>query len=271
MLQFDLNVSILLKELPFLERFAAAARLGFGAVEFWWPTGEDLDAVAARVSDAGLAVALFNFDAGAMAAGERGLLNDPERQAQFRANVPLAIELATRLGCTRLNALTGKWLPGVPREAQLELVRENLRWAAEQAAPAGITVLVESLNTWENAGYTCTTTADTLALLASVGAPNLQYQYDVYHMQRMEGNVCATIAAHVAAIGHIQVADSPGRNEPGTGELHYPYIFAAIAATGYTGYIGLEYNPSTSSEASFSWLPADRRGPIAAESLHWKE
>lgn len=258
MLQFDLNISILLKEQAFLDRPDHAARLGFDTIEFWWPAGEDLNALATRIRDAGLQVALFNFNAGNMPSGDRGLLNDPARQHEFRANVPIALDLAQRLGCTRLNALAGKWRADEPREAQLERVRENLRWAAEQAQAAGISILVESLNTIENGPYLFSNTRDTLAFLDSVGAPNLQYQYDIYHMQRMEGNIAATIREHAARIGHIQVADAPGRNQPGTGELNYPFIFQAIAASGYRGAIGLEYNPLGSSEESLGWLEGAR-------------
>lgn len=266
-MRFDLNVSILLKEYTFLERFDQAARLGFEAVEFWWPRGEDLDVLARRIADAGLKVALFNFDAGDMGAGDRGLLNDPERQAQFRANVPVAIELAQRLGCTRMNALAGHWREGEEPEAQLDRVRENLRWAAEQAQSAGITVLVESLNRWENGPYLFTNTPDTLAFLASVGAPNLKYQYDIYHMQRMEGNITATLRTHVDHIGHIQVADSPHRHQPGTGELNFRYLFQVIEESGYDGWIGLEYNPMGSTEESLNWLPPGRRGTASVGDL----
>jgi hydroxypyruvate isomerase len=268
MLQFGLNVSILLREYPFLERFDQAARLGFDTVEFWWPAGEDLAAVARRIRDAGLKVALINFDGGDVAAGERGLVNDPVRQAQFRANVPVALELAARVGCPRMNALAGKWRAGEARDTQLERVRANLGWAAEQARAAGITVLIEALNDWENPGYLCTNTRDTLALIDSLGAPNVRFQYDIYHMQRMEGNVVATIQAHLDRIGHIQFADSPGRNQPGTGELRFPYIFAAIAASGYPGVVSLEYNPLGSSEESLAWLPPDRRGPVTVDALN---
>jgi hydroxypyruvate isomerase len=267
MLHFDLNVSILLKEYPFLERFDQAARLGFGAVEFWWPAGEDLAATARRIRDAGLRVALFNLDTGDMPAGDRGLLNDPDRQARFRANLPIAIELAQRVGCTHLNALGGKRRADEDIEVQLERVRENLRWAAEQARGSGITLLVEALNAWENGPYLFTNTRDTLALLDSLGEPNVKFQYDIYHMQRMEGNIAATIAAHAARIAHIQIADSPGRNQPGTGELCFPFIFEAIVASGYGGAIGLEYHPLGASEATFGWLPDDRRGAVAVDAV----
>ena len=267
MLRFAPNVSILFRELPFLDRIDEAARLGFGAIEFWWPAGQDLDAVVRRVRENGLEVALINFDAGEMPAGDRGLLNDPERAGRLRENVPVALELARRVGCTRMNALAGKWRPGEEREAQLDRVRENLAWIAGEARGAGVTVLLEALNAWENGPYLFTGTRDTLAFIDSVGAPNLAYQFDVYHMQRMEGNVVATIREYIGRIGHIQVADSPDRHEPGTGELRYGYVFDAIEASGYDGWIGLEYNPTKSTAESFHWLPGDRRGSISPGSL----
>ena len=267
MIHFDLNISILLKEVPFLERFERAANLGFAAVEFWWPGEENLSATAERLRASGLAVALMNFDAGNMAAGERGFLNDPVRQEQFWANVPIAIEFARQIGCPQLNALVGNTIPGESREAQMERVRKNLSRAADQAAAVGLGVVVESLNVFENPRYLLTNTRETLKLLAEVNRPNLKYQYDIYHMQRMEGNIIATLREHIARIGHIQLADSPGRNEPGTGEIHYPHVLAALDALGYQGYVGLEYNPTTSSEASFAWLPKERRGPVAVSDL----
>jgi hydroxypyruvate isomerase len=255
MINFDLNISITLKEAPFLSRFEHAARLGFTAVEFWWPADEDRAALVRQVRDLGLQVALFNFDGGDLAAGDRGLLNDPAREAQFHANLPIALELAHQLGCTRLNALVGRALPNIPRDEQLARVRNNLQRACALAAEAGITVLVEAVNTWENPGYLLNNTTDTLAFIESVGAANLAYQYDVYHMQRMEGNICATISAHAHQIGHIQIADSPGRNQPGTGELNFPFIFAAIEQSGYSGFVGLEYNPLGPFAESLAWLP----------------
>ncbi|GAC1361868.1 MAG: TIM barrel protein [Ktedonobacteraceae bacterium] len=268
MLRFDLNISILLKEFPFVERFAQAAHLGFGAVEFWWPGAELLPEVEQQLRATGLAVALMNFDAGTMAAGERGFLNDAQLQERFRANVPVALEFAQRVGIPQLNALVGKLLPGRSREEQLDLVRENLAWAADQAAHAGIGVVVEALNTFENADYLLTNTRDTLKLLAEVGRPNLKYQYDIYHMQRMEGNIIATLQEHIAHIGHIQIADSPARHEPGTGEIHYPRVLAALDALNYQGYVGLEYNPLNSSEESFAWLPQSRRDALRLSDLN---
>ncbi len=268
MFRFELNISILLKEVPFLERFPRAVNLGFGAVEFWWPGNELLPQVAEQLRTTGLRVALMNFDAGNMAAGERGFLNDPQHREHFRAHVPVAIAFAQRVGISQLNALVGNTLSHISREEQLDTVRENLVWAADQAAEAGIGVVVESLNTFENPEYLLSNTRDTLKLLDEVGRPNLKYQYDVYHMQRMEGNIIATLQENIARIGHIQVADSPDRHEPGTGEIHYPHVLAALDALTYQGYIGLEYNPSTNSEASFAWLPPQKQAGLAVADLH---
>ncbi len=264
MLRFDLNISFLLKEVPFLERFERAVSLGFGAVEFPWPGDENLASIVERVRETGLKVVLMNFDAGDMASGERGFLNDASRKEWLRARVPRAIEFAAQIGCPQLNALVGNMIPGKSREEQIDLVRENLAWVADYAATAAIGVVVEALNSFENPRYLLTNTRDTLKLLAEVDRPNLKYQYDMYHMQRMEGNVIATLRGHVEQIGHIQIADSPDRHEPGTGEIHYPHVLAALDTLKYQGYVGLEYNPTASSEA---WLPGNRRGEIAVSDL----
>ncbi len=267
MLRFDLNLSITMPGLPWRERFDGAARLGFDAVELWWPDAEHRPLIPRLATDAGVRVVHFNLDGGDLAAGERGLLNDPARLPAFRAGVPEALELAAALGCTRLHALVGRLLPGESRESQLARAREAVAWLCEQAAPLGVTILVEALNTWETPGYLLASTAEALAFIDAVGAPNLAYQYDVYHMQRMEGNIAATIAAHAARMGHIQVADSPGRGQPGTGELRFPFIFEAIAASGYDGYIGVEFVPRGPLAAALAWLPPDRRGPIAPAQI----
>jgi hydroxypyruvate isomerase len=215
--------------------------------------------VSRSIKASGVEVALFNFDAGNMPAGDRGLLNDPDRQKQMRENVQVALDLAHSVGCRRLNALAGKERLGEGKESQLNRVADNLAWIAEQARPAGVTVMVEALNTFENGPYLLASTKDALALMDRVGAPNIRYQFDIYHMQRMEGNITATLRSSIARIGHMQVADSPGRNQPGTGELNYRYIFQEIENLGYDGWIGLEYNPRGSSEESLSWLPEERR------------
>jgi hydroxypyruvate isomerase len=266
-MRFSANVSILFKEVPFLERFDRAAEAGFSAVEFWWPAGEDLGEVEAAVKGANLEVALFNFDAGDMPSGERGLVSDPERTGQFRENVPVALELARRLGCRRMNVLAGHEKVGMSREEQLSVARENVAFAADAARDAGVTVLVEAVNTFENGPYLLHTTGQAVEFVNNIGRENVKLQHDLYHMQRMEGNLVANLREHIERIGHVQVADSPGRGEPGTGEIHYPFVLAALEDLGYEGYVGLEYNPTTSTtEESFYWLPRELRNGEAAVS-----
>ena len=267
-MRFSVNISILYTEVPFLERFARAAASGFGAVEFWWPRGENLGKVEDAARDAGVDVVLFNFDAGDMPSGDRGLLSDPARQAEFRANVPVALGLAERLGCIRLNALVGLAQFGLDRDEQLALARENVVWAADQAAQIGASVLIEAVNTFENGPYLLSRTPDAADFVRSVARPNVRLQYDVYHMQRMEGNLAATLSEHLPLVAHIQIADSPRRNEPGTGEINFGYLFRHIEELGYKGYIGLEYRPSSgSTEESLGWLPREARGREGAPAL----
>jgi hydroxypyruvate isomerase len=254
--RFAANISILFREAPFLDRFERAKAAGFTAVEFWWPAGEQLDEVATAAADAGLTVELINFDAGDMPGGDRGLVCDPERQQVFRDNVPVALEFARRLDCRRLNALLGHERSPEQREEQLTLARENIAWAADQAAEVGAQVLIEAVNTFENGPYLLHTTRQAADFIESVGRPNVKLQYDAYHMQRMEGNLTVTLDAHWPLIGHIQIADVPGRGEPGTGEINYPFLLGHLARKGYAGYVGLEYRPSTERpEDSLGWLP----------------
>lgn len=252
---------MLFQEVPFLERFQKAADTGFSAVEFWWPSGEDLNAVEAATQQSGLEVVLFNFDAGDMAAGDRGLPGDPQRHTQFRDNVPIALNLATRLECRKLNALVGLELPGAGRTEQIRLAHDNIAWAADEAQKVGVEICIEAVNTFENGLYLLSTTEDAAAFVSGTGRDNVRLQYDVYHMQRMEGNLVATLRKHIGSIAHIQVADSPDRGQPGTGEINYPYLLRAIEELGYTGYIGLEYKPTTpTTEESLAWLPRELRG-----------
>ena len=260
-MRFCPNLSMLFKEVDFVDRFDHAAKAGFAGVEFWWPSGEDLDQVETAITDAGVTVALFNFDAGDMPNGDRGLVSDPDRQQQFRDNVPVAIELARTVECPRLNALVGLELDGMDRGEQLALAADNVGWAADQAAGHGIEIMIEAVNTFENGPYLLSTTIAAVDFVERLGRANVKLQYDAYHMQRMEGNVVATLRDRIANIAHIQVADSPDRGEPGSGELNYRYIFAALAELPYDGWVGLEYKPTTeTTEDSLAWLPKDKRG-----------
>ncbi len=254
-MKFDLNVSLVLKEVPPLDRFERAARLGFGAVEMWWPPdGVNIHDLARRIRDAGLQLVTMNFYAGDLAAGERGVLNHPAKAAAFRANVPLAVEVAHGLGCPNLTAIVGQWLPGEQREPQLQRAADNLAFAAERAAAAGRTVLVEALNSLDNGPYMLTGTAETLAFMDRVGAPNLRYQLDLFHMQRMGENLVDSLRLCAPRLGHIQIADCPGRHQPGTGAMDWPALFRAIDGVGYDGWVGLEYVPQGPVEETLGWM-----------------
>jgi hydroxypyruvate isomerase len=253
--RFCANLSFLFKEVPFSERFRRAADCGFRGVEFFWPGAEEVDAVARAVADTGLEVALFNFDAGDMAAGDRGLAGDPDRIGEFRDNVPVALELAARIGCPRLNALVGLRRSGLDRDDQLELARENVAWTAEQARAQGATIMIEPINRRDNGDVLLETSSDAVAFIDSVEADNVELQYDVYHMQRVEGNLAETISSLLPRIGHVQIADPPSRTEPGTGEVNFGFVLGLLDRSGYAGWVGLEYNPSTATtEASFGWM-----------------
>jgi hydroxypyruvate isomerase len=268
-MRFTANISMLFKEYPLVERFARAKAAGFSAVELWWPSGEDLRAVEQAAVDAGVQVTGLNFDAGDMPAGDRGLVSDPQRRAEFRENVPVALDLAKRWGCGNLNALLGLRLPAIGIEEQLELARENVAWAAERAAAQGATILIEAVNTIENGPYLLSTTREAAEFARSVGRENVKLQFDCYHMQRMEGNLVANLREYLPQIAHIQVADSPGRGEPGTGEINYAYVFRQLEDLGYAGYVGLEYKPSGgNTEESLGWLPeSGRSGEIRASEI----
>lgn len=252
--RFAANLSMLFTEYPFIERFDRAAAAGFQAVEFLFPYGEDIPAIKDALSRNGLTQVLFNLPAGDFAAGERGFANDPSRTREFRDGVGRALEIAATLECRQLNCLIGLVRTDTPLDQQWETVVENLRYAAEQTAQAGVRQLVEPLNTFDTPGFLLTGTTQGLELLDRIGSDNVRLQYDVYHMQRMEGNLTATIAARLDRIGHIQIADSPARHEPGTGEIHYPFVLAEIDRLGYEGWVSLEYRPSGTTEASLGWL-----------------
>ncbi len=252
--RFAANLTMLFTEYPFLERFDRAAQAGFDAVEFLFPYDEDIAAVRDALHRNGLTQVLFNLPAGDFAAGERGIANDPSRVGEFRDGVGRALEIAATLECRQLNCLVGLELSGVPRDTQWQTMVENLRFASEQAESAGVRQVVEPLNSIDTPGFLLVTTRDALRLLDDVGSDNLRIQYDVYHMQRMEGNLTATLREHLDRIGHIQVADAPARNQPGTGEINYPFIFQTLDETGYEGSIGCEYKPLPSTEESLAWL-----------------
>ena len=254
--RFSANLSFLFTERPFLERFSAARAAGFAAVEFHFPYEFDRAALAEVVLTSGLDVVLFNLPAGNWAAGERGIACHPRRIAEFQDGVGLAIEYAKLLGCPRLNCLAGIAPEGVSHEKARETLVENLRFAAAVTRRAGIELLLEPLNTRDTPGFLVSTSEAALALIAAAGQENLRLQYDIYHAQVMEGDLARRLAEHLPRIGHIQLADNPGRHEPGTGEVNFPFLFAHLDRLGYAGWIGCEYKPSAATEASFGWMDA---------------
>ena len=250
MIRWVANLTMLFTELPFMERFERAARVGFRYVEYLFPYGLDVDAIAAELKRHGLEQVLFNLPAGDWAAGERGIANDPGRRAAFREGVEQAVDIARRLGVRRLNCLVGLRRKDVPEAEQHACLVDNLRHAADRLAAHGITLLVEPLNVLDVPGFYLTTTRQALALLDEVGRPNVRIQYDAYHMQIMEGNLTHALRTHLARIGHVQIADVPGRHQPGTGEIRYPFVLRALDEARYEGFVSLEYVPLGSTEES---------------------
>ena len=247
------NLTMLYNEVPFLERFERAARDGFTAVEFLFPYAWPAEELRRRLDGNGLQLVLHNLPAGNWDGGERGIACHPDRVAEFREGVATAIAYAKTLGVGQLNCLVGKAPAGVPDATLRQTLVENLRYAAAELKKAGLKLLVEPINTFDIPGFYLHGSAQTLAVLDEVGFDNAYLQYDIYHMQRMEGELAATMQKHLARIAHIQLADNPGRNEPGTGEINYAFLFAFLDRIGYTGWIGCEYKPATSTEAGLGW------------------
>jgi hydroxypyruvate isomerase len=250
------NLTMLFNEVPFLDRFEAAARAGFTAVEFLFPYEHPPAELRARLEANGLTLVLHNLPPGDWARGERGIGCHPDRAAEFQAGVDRAIEYAAALGCPQLNCLAGIAPAGVPADTLRATFVDNLRYAAEKLKAAGIKLLIEPINTYDIPGFYLNRTAQALELIAEAGSDNLYVQYDIYHAQRMEGELANTIKANLGKIAHMQLADNPGRNEPGTGEINYRFLFDWIDRAGYDGWIGCEYKPKTTTEAGLGWRAA---------------
>lgn len=265
-LTFLVNCSILFTELPLLARPAAAKAAGFDAVEFWWPFPEadpgpqDVDAFVGAVQDAGVQLVGLNFAAGNMPAGDRGLVSWVGRETDFRATVNVAVSIGERLGVRAFNALYGNRLDGVSGQEQDELAVQNLTTAAKSAAGIGATLLIEPVSGAPR--YPLLTAADVVDVIERVeaaGATNVALLADLYHLTVNGDDLDAVIDRYAARIGHVQIADAPGRHEPGTGRIDTDRYLRRLSDAGYTGWVGLEYNPSTTSERSFDWLPRSRR------------
>lgn len=254
--KFNANLTMLFNEVPFLDRFQAAADAGFKGVEFLLPYAFDKEQLAERLVRHGLVQVLHNLPAGDWDAGERGIACHPDRVGEFQDGVGRAIEYATALGCRQLNCLAGIAPAGVDPDKVRETFVANLRFAAARLKEAGIRLLIEPINTFDIPGFYLNRTAQAIALIEEVGSPNLYLQHDIYHMQRMEGELANTIARHLPKIAHMQIADTPGRHEPGSGEINYAWLFRFIDQLGYDGWIGCEYKPAAGTREGLGWIKA---------------
>ncbi|MDP1978482.1 hydroxypyruvate isomerase [Undibacterium sp.] len=248
------NLSMLFTEHAFLDRFAAAAQAGFKAVEFLFPYAFEVKQIAEKLQENNLQLVLHNLPAGNWEAGERGIACHPDRAEEFRQGVEVAIAYATALKVTQLNCLVGIRQSNVRAQESEQTLVSNLRYAADKLKAANISLLIEAINTYDIPGFFLSSTQQALDLIRATGSDNIFVQYDIYHMQRMEGELINTIKNNLAMIRHIQLADNPGRFEPGTGEINYRSIFAALADMGYQGWVGCEYKPQNGTVAGLGWI-----------------
>ncbi len=252
--RFAAKLTMLFNEVEFLDRFAAAASAGFKGVEYLFPYAYPKDELAERLRAHDLVQALHNLPCGDWDAGDRGIACHPDRTGEFQDGVGQAIDYAAALGCTRLNCLAGVAPAGAAPDRLRETFVANLRFAAEALAKAAMTLLTEPINTRDIPGFYLCRSDQALAIIDEVGAPNLALQYDVYHMQIMEGDLAPTIERNLDRIAHVQVADTPGRHEPGSGEINYPFLFDHLDRLGYEGWIGCEYRPGAGTTDGLGWV-----------------
>ena len=252
--RFAANLSMLFTEVAFLDRFERAAKAGFQAVEFLFPYGNTAEEIKQRLDANKLTLVLHNLPPGNWDAGERGIGCHPDRVDEFRQGVAKGITYARALGVNQLNCLAGKIPSGVEESKLRSTFVSNLKYAAGEFKKAGLRLLIEPINYYDIPGFYLNRTEQAVRILDEVGADNAFVQYDIYHAQRMEGELAATAQKYFDRIGHMQLADNPGRNEPGTGEINWSFLFAHIDRIGYKGWIGCEYKPLTSTEAGLGWL-----------------
>lgn len=252
--KFSANLSFLYPEVPLLERFGRAAADGFPAVEYLGPYEHPAAEIADTLDQYGLQQALFNLPFGDWSAGERGIGCLPDRIEEFKLGVAKAIEYATVLKCPKVNCLAGIAPAGVDPQDLENVLVENLKFAASRLAEAGIKLLLEPINTRDIPGFFVSHTDHAERILDRVGSDNLFIQFDIYHTQIMQGDLMPTYERLMHRIGHIQIADNPGRNEPGTGEINYPFVFKELNRLGYDGFIGCEYKPAGDTSAGLGWM-----------------
>jgi hydroxypyruvate isomerase len=251
---FAANLTMLFNEVPFLERFALAKEAGFTHVEYLFPYDFEAATLKGLLSQHGLRQVLFNLPSGDWAKGDRGIACDPNRVDEFRAGVPRAVAYAQALGVSTLNCLAGKRVAGVDDATHAATLAANVKFAAQALAKHDLRLVVEACNHFDIPGFFLNRTDQALAILEAAGEPNAFLQYDVYHAQREEGELVATLRKQLPRIGHIQIADNPGRHQPGTGEINFPFLFQELDRLGYPGYVGLEYVPDPDSRSSFGWI-----------------
>ena len=252
--RFSANLTMMFNEVPFPDRFAAAARAGFRGVEYVSPYDYPKEDIAALLKQHGLTQALFNLPAGDWNAGERGMACIPGREDEFRAGVAKAIEYALALGCKQMNCLSGLAPAGVDGPTLRATFVNNLRYAAGELKKAGLLLIAEPINSYDMPGFYLNTSKQAMAIFDEVGSDNLKLQYDIYHMQRMEGELAGTIERLFPRIAHFQIAGNPGRHEPDIGEINYRFLFKFIDSLGYKGWIGAEYKPKGRTEDGLTWL-----------------
>lgn len=252
--KFAANLTMMFNDVPFPQRFAAAAKAGFAAVEFLFPYDYPPAEVARWLQEAGLKNALFNMPPGDWAAGERGVASLPGREEEFRAGVARAIEYARALGTPSIHAMAGLLPSGADRKRHREVFVANLRHAAKALAGEGRTLLIEPINSRDIPGYFLNTQAEAHAIREEVDQPNLKVQMDFYHAQIVEGDLSVTLRKHIAHVGHVQIASVPDRHEPDEGEIDYRHIFRLLDELGYPGWVGCEYRPRGRTEDGLGWL-----------------
>ena len=252
--KFNANLTMLFNEVDFLDRFEAAAKGGFKGVEYLFPYAYPKEQLAEKLAQHRLTQVLHNLPAGDWAKGERGIACLPQRVGEFQDGVGKAIEYANALGCKQVNCLAGITPAGVAAEKVHETFVSNLKFAADKLKGAGIRLLIEPCNTRDIPGFCLNRSKQALDIIDQVGSDNLRLQYDIYHMQVMEGDLAPTIQRNLARIPHMQLADNPGRNEPGTGEINYPFLFQFIDKLGYEGWIGCEYKPAKTTVEGLGWV-----------------
>ena len=252
--KFNANLSMMFNEVGFLDRFGAAAKAGFRGVEFLFPYDFPAAQIRERLDKHKLEMVLFNMPPGDFAGGDRGLACDPAKVGQFQDTIGKTLEYAKALGATQIHCMAGLKPRGGGEDKMRETYIANLQFAAKELAKQNLKLLIEAINTRDIPGFYLNYSRQAFDIMHYANLPNLLFQYDIYHMQIMEGDLATTVEKNLAKIGHMQLADTPGRHEPGTGEINYPFLFQFVDKIGYKGWIGCEYRPAGNTEAGLGWL-----------------